>query len=55
MKKIILSAALATAMISANAQDMMSKKGTPILPEAKDWSIGFDAAPLLGYFGNLYS
>ncbi|MBL0064132.1 MAG: hypothetical protein IPP38_03760 [Bacteroidetes bacterium] len=55
MKKIILSAALATAMISANAQDMMSKKGTPILPEAKDWSIGFDAAPLLGYFGNLFN
>jgi len=55
MKKLILSAALATAMIGANAQDMMSKKGTPILPEASDWSIGFDAAPLLGYFGNLFN
>ncbi|HNP49392.1 MAG TPA: hypothetical protein PKK99_11715 [Bacteroidia bacterium] len=55
MKKLILTAALATAIIGANAQDMMSKKNTPILPEANDWSIGFDAAPLLGYFGNLFN
>ncbi|HRH66822.1 MAG TPA: hypothetical protein PLU53_11035 [Bacteroidia bacterium] len=55
MKKLILTAALATAIIGANAQDMMSKKNTPILPEANDWSIGFDASPVLNYFGNLFN
>lgn len=47
--------ALATAVISANAQDMNSKRGTPILPEAKDWMIGIDARPVLDYAGNLFS
>ncbi|MBP6334045.1 MAG: hypothetical protein KA444_01135 [Bacteroidia bacterium] len=55
MKKLILTVALAAAVVSVSAQDMMSKRGTPILPEAGDWSIGFDAAPLLNYFGNLFS
>jgi hypothetical protein len=55
MKKVILSMALATAVISANAQDMNSKRGTPILPEAKDWMIGIDAHPVLDYFGNLFN
>ena len=55
MKKVILSMALATAVISANAQDMNSKRGTPILPEAKDWMIGVDASPVLEYFGNLFN
>lgn len=47
--------ALATAVVSANAQDMNSKRGTPILPEAKDWMIGIDASPILDYAGNLFS
>lgn len=55
MKKLFLTVALAAAVAGANAQDMMSKKGTPILPEAGDWSIGFDAAPWLNYFGNIMS
>jgi hypothetical protein len=55
MKKLFLTVALAAAVAGANAQDMMSKKGTPILPEAGDWSIGFDAAPWMNYFGNLMS
>lgn len=55
MKKLFLTVALAAAVAGANAQDMTSKKGTPILPEAGDWSIGFDAAPWLNYFGNLMS
>jgi len=55
MKKLFLTVALAAAVAGVNAQDMTSKKGTPILPEAGDWSIGFDAAPWLNYFGNLMS
>ena len=55
MKKLLLTVALVSAIGFANAQDMMSKKGTPILPEAKDCSIGFDAVPVLNYFGNLMS
>lgn len=53
MKKLFLSLALASAVAFANAQDMTSKKGFPILPEAGDWSIGFDATNLIQYFGNL--
>ena len=53
MKKLFLSLALASAVAFANAQDMTSKKGVPILPEAGDWSIGFDATNLIQYFGNL--
>lgn len=34
------------------AQDLTSKKGETILPEADDWAIGFDAAPFLNYVGN---
>jgi len=46
--------ALATAVASVNAQDMLSKKGTAILPESGDWSIGFDATPILEHFGNVF-
>src|SRR5689334_347325 len=54
MKKLFLSLALASAVaFASNAQDMTSKKGVPILPEANDWSIGFDATSLIQYFGNL--
>ena len=54
MKKLFLSLALASAVAFAStAQDMTSKKGVPILPEAGDWSIGFDATSLIQYFGNL--
>ena len=55
MKKLLITAALATTSIFASAQDMMSKRGTPILPEAGDWSIGVDATDLLRYFGNLFT
>lgn len=34
---------------NANSQELVSKKGFPILPEAKDWSISFDAVPFLDY------
>jgi hypothetical protein len=50
MKKI-LTIAILTSMVSvAVAQEnMMSKRGTPILPEAGDWSIGIDAVPFIDW------
>ena len=34
---------------------MTSKKGTPILPAANDWSIGINATPFINYAGNMFS
>lgn len=53
MKKLFLSLCLVAVASSAFSQDMTSKKGTPILPEANDWSVGISANPFLSYFGNL--
>ncbi|MEO8087550.1 MAG: hypothetical protein ABI763_12055, partial [Bacteroidota bacterium] len=55
MKKLLITAALASTCILASAQDMMSKRGTPILPEAGDWSIGVDGTDMIRYFGNLFT
>jgi hypothetical protein len=55
MKKLFVTAILFSAFTMAHGQELMSKKGTPILPEPKDWSIGFQADPLLKYFGNLFN
>ena len=49
-KKLLIVAAIAFASTSF-AQDLTSKKGETMLPEAEDWSIGFDAAPWLTYAG----
>jgi len=49
MKKSVLALALAFGVTTAFAQDLTSKKGEPILPEAGDWSIGIDATPFLSY------
>lgn len=48
MKKI-LSLVFASALIinSLNAQELVSKKGFKILPEAGDYSLGFNAVPLV--------
>jgi len=54
MKKSIALVALAFGVTSAFAQDLTSKKGEPILPEAEDWSIGVDATPFLNYVGNFF-
>lgn len=40
---------------SAFAQDLTSKKGETILPEAGDWAISADATPFLDYAGQLLS
>ena len=55
MKKLLLSFALATAVVAVNAQDMTSKRGVPILPEADEWALGIDATPFLEYAGNLFT
>ena len=55
MKKTTLALALAFGVAGAFAQDLTSKKGEPILPEAGDWAIGMDASPFLKYAGNMLS
>jgi hypothetical protein len=54
MKKLITTVALAVITTGAFAQDLTSKKGEQILPEAEDWSIGVDATPFLDYMGNFF-
>lgn len=54
MKKSIALLALAFGVTGAFAQDLTSKKGEPMLPEADDWSIGVDATPFLNYAGNFF-
>jgi len=53
MKKSVLALAMAFGVTSAFAQDLTSKKGEPILPEAGDWAISADATPFLGYMKGL--
>ena len=40
---------------SATEPTLMSKRGEPILPEAKDWALSVDASPFLTYTGKLLS
>ncbi|MBA3683465.1 MAG: hypothetical protein H0W73_20210 [Bacteroidetes bacterium] len=54
MKKSIALVALAFGVTSAFAQDLTSKKGEPMLPEAGDWAIAIDATPFLNYAGNMF-
>ncbi|MBA3663652.1 MAG: hypothetical protein H0W61_05535 [Bacteroidetes bacterium] len=54
MKKSIALVAVAFGVTSAFAQDLTSKKGEPILPEAGDWGIAIDATPFLNYAGNFF-
>jgi len=55
MKKSVLALAMAFGVTSAFAQDLTSKKGEPILPEAGDWAVSADATPFLNYFGRLFN
>jgi len=55
MKKTILLVAMAVGMTSVFAQDLTSKKGEKYLPESGDWSIGFDAMPILNAVGHAVS
>ncbi len=49
MKKTIAILAMGALAYGAQAQELNSKKGFPILPEAADWSISFDAIPLIDF------
>jgi len=53
-KKVLLVAALFVGATTFAQDGLTSKKGEAILPEAGDWAIGFDAAPLLNYAGNFF-
>ncbi len=55
MKKSVLVIALAFGVSGAFAQDLTSKKGEPILPEAEDWAISFDATPVFQFVGNAFN
>lgn len=55
MKKKTLLLASALFAGTAFAQDLTSKKGETIMPEAGDWAISFDAVPFLNYFGQMLS
>lgn len=55
MKRIILSLAVVFAFNFANAQDLTSSKGEPYLPQAGDWSVGFNATSALEYIGNAFN
>lgn len=54
MKTSIVLLALGLGFGSLSAQDLTSKKGEPIMPEAGDWGIGIDATPFLEYAGNFF-
>lgn len=54
MKKSLTLLAFVLGMSGAFAQDLTSKKGEPILPEAGDWGLGIDATPFLEYAGNFF-
>ena len=55
MTKLIALVAMAFGVTSAFSQDLTSKKGEPILPEAGDYMIGIDANPFLNYIGKIGS
>lgn len=54
MKKSIALVAMSFGVTSIFAQDLTSKKGEPILPEAGDYAISIDANPFLNYVGNFF-
>jgi hypothetical protein len=54
MKKLVLAAGMLSIFSGAYAQELTSKKGEAILPEATDWAISFDASPIFNYFGNMF-
>lgn len=54
MKKVLILIAVC-ASFTASAQELMSKKGTPIRPEVNDYWISIDARPFLEYAGNMFT
>ena len=54
MKKQVLVVALALGVSGAFAQDLTSKKGEPMLPEAGDYAISMNVDPIFTYLGNAF-
>jgi len=53
MRKFVLSLiALSISYFSFSQDELTSKNGVPILPEAGDYAIGVDATPFINLFGN---
>lgn len=52
MKKSFLAFAMFIG-VAATAQELTSKKGLPILPEAGDWGLGVSANSMLNYAGKM--
>jgi hypothetical protein len=56
MKKILIQISLLIiSFTTLNAQELISKKGEPYLPEAGEWAVQINAVPFLNYTGNLFS
>jgi len=54
-KSLLIATVFAASAMTVSAQDLTSKKGETILPEAGDWALSFDAIPFLNYAGQLFS
>jgi hypothetical protein len=52
-RKVLFVASLFLATATFAQDGLTSKKGEAYLPEAGDWSIGFDGTPFLNFAGNL--
>jgi hypothetical protein len=55
MKAKIFVIALSFGVANVFAQDLTSKKGEPILPEAGDWAISMNADPIFQFIGNAFN
>lgn len=55
MKKLLGILAIVAVSLSANSQDLKSKRGESFLPEKGDWSIGFSANGLFEFIGNSFN
>ncbi|MCW3102230.1 MAG: hypothetical protein JWO09_670 [Bacteroidetes bacterium] len=55
MKKYLLSLSFLLGAGALFAQDLTSKKGEPILPEADDWAISMNADPIFEFIGNAFN
>jgi len=54
-RKVLFVASLFLATATFAQDGLTSKKGEAYLPEAGDWSIGFDAGSLTGFVGNMFN
>ena len=54
-RKVLFVASLFLATATFAQDGLTSKKGEAYLPEAGDWSIGFDAGALTSYAGNMFN